>query len=76
MASTVPQSGIASSTGAAAAAGGGFDHAFDDIAGLGGLLGLIDSFGDQADDEDENRRAQDRADDLVPLEGIHRRKLP
>ena len=71
--STVPQSGIASSTGAVAAVVGGFlRHAFDDIARLGGLLDFEDRFGAELDDQDEDQRAQNRAGDLVPLEGIHK----
>ena len=52
------------------------DHAFHDIAGLRGLLGLIDDLGDRLDHENEDQAAQNGADDLVPLEGIHSGKLP
>ena len=57
-------------------AGAFLDHAFHDIAGLGGLFGLIDIFADRLDHENEDQAAQDGADDLVPLEGIHAGKLP
>ena len=56
--------------------GGIFHHAFDDIAGLGRLLGFIDRFGDDAHDKDEDCRAQDRTNDLVPLKGIHCGQAP
>jgi len=75
--STVPQSGIASSAGGGgAAAGGFFNHALDDIAGLGGFFRLIDDLGRHLDDQDEQHAAQDRANDLVPLKGIHAGLLP
>jgi hypothetical protein len=41
--------------GSGTATGGFFDHAFDDIAGLFRMFGLIDMLGHEADDEDKER---------------------